>query len=592
MSMKDNKHYRPRHTRGDGDGAKIEKSPQTPKRSFNEQKLRTGSESAKDMFPERVPAIPQKKSVIARRVNITSLEEQPKAAAVTPDESEKTAESLVTAERPEVAEAPVVAETPETAPDPKATESTEDTQSAQQEESADAAGSSNAEEKTADEAQDGAREADTDAAHTPDDGEEPEAEEAAVAVSVMTAAAEEEAPEQKDEEADDHSHEPEEQPRKKKKKWKGVLIAVVAIPLAIIIALLGTFFVMREIGRKNIHANKQFEMTLPTQSSDKNEVAFGDRYGRIINYKGDSYVFNNDIAALTLIGVDNGHGPDKDLKMADAIYVLAINTKNGKVKILNISRDIITDVNVYSQEGAFIDTERIQIAYSNAYCEKGSTGGYNTNTSVSRLMFGLPMENYFEINLNGVTTLNDAVGGVKVTSALTFTSPEDGRTINEGEEVTLHGREAEYYVRRRDITELESNNDRMQRQQEYIMSFLGSIIPEAKKNPGIIPDLYSAIKQNSETSLKASELIYFASSAIANIHSLSDIEIVKFDGEITKGINAEMHVSDDEILSKMLDIFYVPLGTSVTEVSENTDASSAAAAQPAATQAAAATTAQ
>lgn len=581
MSMKDNKHYRPRHTRGDGDGAKIEKSPQTPKRSFNEQKLRTGSESARDMFSERVPAIPQKKSVIARRVNITSLEEQPKAAAVTPDESEKTAESLVTAERPEVAETPVVAETPETAPDPKATESTEDTQSAQQEESADAAVSSDAEDKTADGAQDDAQEADADAPHTPDDGEESEAEEAAVAVSVMTAAAE--APEQKDEEAADHPREHEEQPRKKKKKWKGVLIAAVAIPLAIIIALVGTFFVMREIGRNNVHANKQFELTLPTHSSDKNEVAFGDRYGRIINYKGDSYVFNNDIAALTLIGVDNGHGPDKDLKMADAIYVLAINTKNGKVKILNISRDIITDVNIYSQEGGFIGTERTQIAYSNAYSEKGSTGGYNTNTSVSRLMFGLPMENYFEINLNGVTALNDAVGGVKVTSALTFTSPEDGRTINEGEEVTLHGREAEYYVRRRDITELESNNDRMQRQQEYIMSFLGSIIPEAKKNPGIIPDLYSAIKQNSETSLKASELIYFASSAIANIHSLSDIEIVKFDGEITKGINAEMHVSDDEILSKMLDIFYVPLGTSVTEVSENTDASSAAATQPAAT---------
>lgn len=581
MSMKDNKHYRPRHTRGDGDGAKIEKSSQTPKRSFNEQKLRTGSESARDMFSERVPAIPQKKSVIARRVNITSLEEQPKAAAVTPDESEKTAESLVTAERPEVAETPVVAETPETAPDPKATESTEDTQSAQQEESADAAVSSDAEDKTADGAQDDAQEADADAPHTPDDGEESEAEEAAVAVSVMTAAAE--APEQKDEEAADHPREHEEQPRKKKKKWKGVLIAAVAIPLAIVIALVGTFFVMREIGRNNVHANKQFELTLPTHSSDKNEVAFGDRYGRIINYKGDSYVFNNDIAALTLIGVDNGHGPDKDLKMADAIYVLAINTKNGKVKILNISRDIITDVNIYSQEGGFIGTERTQIAYSNAYSEKGSTGGYNTNTSVSRLMFGLPMENYFEINLNGVTALNDAVGGVKVTSALTFTSPEDGRTINEGEEVTLHGREAEYYVRRRDITELESNNDRMQRQQEYIMSFLGSIIPEAKKNPGIIPDLYSAIKQNSETSLKASELIYFASSAIANIHSLSDIEIVKFDGEITKGINAEMHVSDDEILSKMLDIFYVPLGTSVTEVSENTDASSAAATQPAAT---------
>lgn len=578
MSTKDNKHYRPRHTRGGEDGAKAEKSPQTSRRSLNDDRLRTGSEASKELFPERVPQMPPKKSVIAPRVNIASLEEQPKPAVDTRNESVKPTESPVTEKKPEVAESPEIAE------DPKSAESPENTQSAQQEASVDAAVSSEAEKETAEEAQ----EPESNAARTPEEGEAAGAEEA-VTVSVLSAAAA--APEQ-EQKAPERTHQPEEQPRKKK-KWKGILIAAVSIPLALIIALVGTFFVMREIGRRNIHANKQFEVSLPTQSSAKNEVELGDKYGRIINYKGSSYLYNNDLVTLTLIGVDDGHGPDKGLKMADAIYVLAINTKNGQVKILNISRDIITDVNVYSQEGAFIDTERIQIAYSNAYSEKGSTGGYNTNRSVSRLMFGLPMENYFEINLNAVSTLNDAVGGVTVTSALTFTSPEDGRTISEGEEVTLHGKEAEYYVRRRDITELESNNDRMQRQQDYIMSFLGSIIPKAKQNPGMIPDLYSAIKENSETSLSASELIYIASSAIANIHSLSDVEIVKFDGEITRGINAEMHVSDEEVLSKMLDIFYEPMSTGVTEASESTNTSSAAAAtQPAATQPAAATAAQ
>ena len=125
------------------------------------------------------------------------------------------------------------------------------------------------------------------------------------------------------------------------------------------------------------------------------------------------------------------------------------------------------------------------------------------------------------------------------------------------------------------------------------MSFLGSILPEAKKNPGMISDLYSAIKENSETSLSATELVYIASSAVENIHSLSDIEIVKFDGEITAGINAEMHVSDNEVLSKMLDIFYEPLNTSATEASESTDTSnSAAAAQAAASQTTTATVAE
>ena len=412
----------------------------------------------------------------------------------------------------------------------------------QKEESTDAAASSESVRETDDEPQEGAPDpvSDDTMQKVSDEFEANSGEEDAVVLSVPPAveASPEELAELYDE-IPDSLNDSEEKP--KKKKWKRVLIAVVSVPLAIIIALLGTFFVMREIGRKNIHESKKFEVVLPTEDESNKQIVLGDKYGRIINYNGVSYVYNNDIIALTFI----------------------------KVKMLNISRDIITDVDVYSTEGAFIDTEEIQIAYSNAYSGEGITGGDNTNKSISRLMYGLPMDNYFELDLDAVSTLNDAIGGVTVTSAMTFVSPEDGRTIYEGEEVTLHGTEAEYYVRNRDINELESNNDRMQRQQDYIMSYLSSIVPVAKRNPGVISDLYTAISNNSETSLSATELIYIASSAVENLHSVSDIEIIRFDGEITAGINAEMHVKDEEVLSKMLDIFYEPLNTGSTEATDS-----------------------
>ncbi len=449
-------------------------------------------------------------------------------------------------------------------------ENTENAESLQKEESTDAAASSESVRETDDEPQEGAPDpvSDDTMQKVSDEFEANSGEEDAVVLSVSPAveASPEELAELYDE-VPDSLNDSEEKP--KKKKWKRVLIAVVSVPLAIIIALLGTFFVMREIGRKNIHESKKFEVVLPTEDESNKQIVLGDKYGRIINYNGVSYVYNNDIIALTFIGADEGHGTDNELKMADAIYVLAINTKNGKVKMLNISRDIITDVDVYSSEGAFIDTEEIQIAYSNAYSGEGITGGDNTNKSISRLMYGLPMDNYFKLDLDAVSTLNDAIGGVTVTSAMTFVSPEDGRTIYEGEEVTLHGTEAEYYVRNRDTNELESNNDRMQRQQDYIMSYLSSIVPVAKRNPGVISDLYTAISNNSETSLSATELIYIASSAVENLHSVSDIEIIRFDGEITAGINAEMHVKDEEVLSKMLDIFYEPLNTGSTEATDS-----------------------
>lgn len=362
---------------------------------------------------------------------------------------------------------------------------------------------------------------------------------------------------------------------RKKKNWKKILIIAVTIPLVLIIGLVSTFFIMREIGRQSIQNKKPVEIVLPSEDESGNPIELGDKYGRIINYEGTSYIYNNDIITLTFIGADNGH-KDKtaadstdEMRMADAIYVFAIDTKTDKVKVLNISRDLMTDVDIYSVNGTLIRTEETQIAYSNAYHAAGKSGGDNTVKSVSRLLFGLPLENYFELNLGGVSTLNDAVGGVTVTSSLAFKSPEDKRMINEGDVVTLHGKEAEVYARRRDIKELDSNNKRMQRQQEYIMAFLSSIVPAAKKDLSIIPNLYNAIKDNSDTSLNASELVYIASYAATNLKSLSDVQFYKFKGNITAGKNAEMRVTTEEVLRTMLDVFYKPLETTATDASGN-----------------------
>lgn len=370
--------------------------------------------------------------------------------------------------------------------------------------------------------------------------------------------------------------------KKAKKHWKRALLIILAFILVLVIGLVGTFFVMREIGRNSMGNNTKVEIVTPTVDESGNDITTEDQYGRVITYNGTSYAYNNDVIALTFIGIDKGHGVDKDLKMADAIYVLAVDTKNHKVKILSVSRDTMADVDIYAIDGTFIDTENRQIAYSYAYHGDSIDSGTNTNRTVSRLMFGLPLDDYFAINLDAVATLNDAVGGVTVKSTMTFTSPENGRTISEGETVTLHGKEAEYYVQHRDITQLASNNDRMKRQQDYITAFLGSIVPAAKKDLSVITTLYNAISSNSQSSLDLPKLTYIASSALSNLNGISDVEFVKLNGEITPGEkNAELRLTNEEILSKMLDVFYEPLpAASATEPAATAaTAATAAAAQ-------------
>lgn len=343
-------------------------------------------------------------------------------------------------------------------------------------------------------------------------------------------------------------------------RWKKVLIIVISVLLALIIALGGTYFALHEIGRNSLK-NGEVDIVLPTQDEVGNDIIPVDNTGRIITYDGVSYELNEDLISLTFIGVDDGNGSAAGMQMSDAIYILAIDVKTGKVKVLGVSRDTMTDVDLYSEEGSFIETKRMQMSFCYAYGNEKVTGGKNTNTSLKRLFFGLPFENYFAIDMDALITLNDAVGGVTLTSSMTFVSPEDGRTIAEGETVTLHGKEAERYVRSRDTSRLDSNINRMQRQQEYIRAFAQSIIPAVKSDVSVVSKLYSAITDNSDTTLDLPKITYMATTAATKLRNASDIEYLTLKGTVTEGEYAELNVSNQDAIRTMLDVFYKPLAT-------------------------------
>lgn len=342
--------------------------------------------------------------------------------------------------------------------------------------------------------------------------------------------------------------------------WKRILLIILIVLLALIIALAGTFLILNEMGRNSMHDYDNLGVIPPTQDESGNGIIPVDKSGRVITYDGVSYEFNEDLITVVFIGVDEGEdGNNTHLQMADAIYILTLDTKSGKVKLLGISRDTMADVDLYSEQGEYIDTRRLQMAYSYAYESEEVTGGKNTTNTLSRLFYGLPFDNYFAINMNALIALNDTIGGVTLTSSITFTSPVDGRTIYEGETVTLHGKEADHYVRTRDIEQLDSNNDRMKRQQEYIRAFVSSILPAVKQDISVVSKLYDEIRSNSDTTLDIPKMTYIASTAVTKLSSASDIEYISLKGDITAGEHAEMNIKNEDAIRTMLDVFYKPL---------------------------------
>lgn len=346
--------------------------------------------------------------------------------------------------------------------------------------------------------------------------------------------------------------------RKKKKALK-ILIIILCVILALVIAAASTLFIFNQIGKSAMH--NYDEMTIEPSPELENVEDIKDS-GKTITYNGSTYKFNEDVATVVLMGIDTKDFETPSLEVgeggqADAIYIAVIDTKNNKVSILGVSRDSMVDVNIYNTDGEFVRTENMQICLSYAYGDGHHTSCENTILSLERLFYGLQFNTYFSINKKAVETLTDAVGGVTLTALVDFTSSYYGRTIYAGETVTLHGNDANMYIRSRDLDELDSNNDRMARQKQFMTAFLSQIWDSAKTKPSVITDLYSTISSNSTTNLTPSKMTYLASTAISSLGSYTEIEFINVPGQVTKGEYAEFIVDQDGLMEVMLDLFYI-----------------------------------
>ena len=109
---------------------------------------------------------------------------------------------------------------------------------------------------------------------------------------------------------------------------------------------------------------------------------------------------------------------------------------------------------------------------------------------------------------DAVSVLNDAVGGVTVTTPQTF------KEFTKGETVTLYGESAETFVRNRDTSVLDSNNSRMERQRVYIESFFKTLAAGTKENLMLPVDLFNAASPYTVTNIDIPKVTYLASNIL------------------------------------------------------------------------------
>lgn len=323
-------------------------------------------------------------------------------------------------------------------------------------------------------------------------------------------------------------------------------ISAICIVLAVVIAFIGTLAYLDLSGKnefKNI--DKQTD------------------YQEVIEYNGSKYVYNQDVVAIAFLGVDKRELGLNDNAVgtggqADADIVLTINTKTGKAKAIAVPRDTMVDIDLYSESGIFLRSENMQLCLSYAYGDGKAKSAENTTTSISRILYDVPISKYFALDLNGIKPINDAMGGVTVESLYDF--PNLG--IKKGDSVKLTGDLTETYVRQRDMDTVNASLNRTSRQVQYIKAFAAQVIPAVTQDFSVVSRLYETASKYSTTNLSLSNVTYLASLMLSK--GITNFDTVTIEGEMKASdrkdyadfVYAEFYPDEDKLMQLVLDTFY------------------------------------
>lgn len=329
------------------------------------------------------------------------------------------------------------------------------------------------------------------------------------------------------------------------KLHRGRRIALRVLVVALVLLAVGTAGAAVMLNRSIARGRQAFEESMEKAVEDK---------GSTVEYEGKSYRLNEDMVSVAFIGFDNrttnaSSGNDA-AGQSDTVIVVALDTKTGKATGIVIPRDSMVAVDTYI-DGMYNGQHTMQICLQYSYGGTSEQSSELVAQCASRVLYGMPIDYYFTLNVEGVGPLNDAVGGVTLVPVQSV--PSVG--VSEGVETTLYGKTAERYVQYRDTSSLTSSLDRQARQMSYLKAFSSKVLQNASSDPGALLSLYQTALEYTWTNLGFDQFSYLVSEMLA--HGMTSFNVVSLDGEMAQGeSHAEFYLDQDSVYRTVLETYY------------------------------------
>lgn len=277
----------------------------------------------------------------------------------------------------------------------------------------------------------------------------------------------------------------------------------------------------------------------------------------LIELDGVTYRQRKDVTTVLLMGVD------RDAKsatarsyrnggQADFLRLLAIDSAGRTIAQIQIDRDTMTPITVLGVLGNRSGVRTAQISLSHGFGDGGSQSCELTVEAVSNLLFGIPIDFYVAMNMDGIATLNDMLGGVTVTLEDDFSALDPSMTA--GTTLTLMGEQAELYVRSRKDIGVGTNEARMARQEQYISLLIDRLRAQVSADKEFAGTLYDGLKPFLATNISRGRMI----NEVWAARDYAQGEVIKPDGVRTVGADGFMqfHVDEAALRQSVIELFF------------------------------------
>lgn len=288
-----------------------------------------------------------------------------------------------------------------------------------------------------------------------------------------------------------------------------------------------------------------------------NSVNMGSGY-RNIKYKGKRYQYNSLVTTVLYAGLDSD-GQMKttgytEASPADSIYLAVIDKKKGKLTIISLNRDTMTEIRRYTATGRSRGTYVSHLCLAFSYGDGGKVSCENLRDAVSNLLGGIPITEYVVTNRSALPYINDLAGGVTVTVPNKDLEEVDP-AFKEGARVKLDAGNIETFLRTRDTEVDFSNEGRLERQQEYITEYIKQFWDVLQHEPEATWDGIQRMDDYLLTSITKNK--YLGLVNLLSKVSFEDGDFYLPKGDDQRGeLHDEFYVDQSALQEKILELFY------------------------------------